>query len=490
MTPLFLVFAGLVLLVLVLLLSPLLRRSSLMQPRLDFDLAVYRDQLAEIDRDRERGVLDAAQAESVRTEIHRRLLVAEDAEKRSTVAAEEALLPVKSWTRLAVACVIAIAIPTATLGIYNYLGAPNLPGQPIASRQSSPDFKMTAMAERLKARLVSNPNIDGFTLLGRTYRNLGRYDEAIAAFQQAINMGGASAEVYSAMGEALTMVEDGGIGPEARAAFLQAYKLDPSDFAARFYLGLSQAQISRFKEAIAIWRDLEKDAPPDAGWRPMVDAQIAQAAKDGNLDPASVPPQPPVAGGAPPVNLAAIDQKVAALDKSSPEIPATAESKDQMIRAMVARLAARLQEAPDDLDGWLRLAKSYKVLGDLPKAREAASRAAKLSPQSPDVKNMLADLGGVPPQGLAAVDQKVAAMDPSSPEIPATAEGKDQMIHAMVARLAARMEQTPDDLEGWLRLAKSYQVLGDLPKAHEAAARAAKLSPESADVKNMLKDLQ
>lgn len=424
---LLLVFLGLLLVVLTLLVGPLLRRTRPAWPRLDFDVMVYRDQLAEVDLDRQRGVLDASQADAARTEIHRRLLAAEDAEPPPAEGPEASRVAVNRWMRLIAACIIVIAVPVGAFVLYGRLGAPTLPSAPFEARKDSPEFKASILVERLVEELKKHPEPKGYVLLGGSLRSLGRYDDSVEAFRQAVQLGAADAETLSSLGEAIVMANNGAVGPEARATFLQALKAEPRDPRSRFYLGQSKAQIGKGREAVAIWRDLEQESDPDAPWLPMLRKNIEETATQGKFDAASVPPQPPQQDGVAPLAAAS---------------PSAVRDKEQMIRSMVARLASKMEDNPNDMEGWLRLAKSYRVLGELDKARNAANRAVALDPKSVSAKMALADV------------QLTAATDPA--HLP------DEVVTTLRAVL---------DLEPGNSIALFYVGQGEAQVGHAAKAR-------------------
>ena len=145
-----------------------------------------------------------------------------------------------------------------------------------------------------------------------------------------------------------------------------------------------------------------------------------------------------------------------------------------MIQSMVDRLAARLKQDGSDLDGWVRLVRSYKVLGEPEKARAAAADArqalagdpTKLQQLDAALKSLDADNAAtaVPAPGPTAAQVVAAADQPP--------EQQAAMIQSMVDRLAARLKQDGSDLDGWVRLARSYKVLGEPEKARAAAADA------------------
>ncbi|HVI53226.1 MAG TPA: c-type cytochrome biogenesis protein CcmI [Candidatus Sulfotelmatobacter sp.] len=422
-----LVLAALTVAVLALILVPLLRRQTGAAQRLGYDVAVYRDQLAEVERDVERGVLTFQQAEGVKAEVQRRMLSAAEAD-RDEQAASARSMETGRRLRLAAALLILVLVPGGTLYLYGVLGAPELPAQPFAERQNSPLFKMTAMVEKLMLQLQQSPDPKGYAILGGSLRQLGRMDEAVSAYRKSIELGAGGPEIYSSLGEAVVLANRGGVGPDARQAFLQALAQDAKDPRARFYLGLSKAQIGKADEAIAIWRDLQNDTPADAPWRGMLEQQISRVAADAKIDPASIAPKAPT-----------IEGTAAVAADAKPSLGP--DGQNDMIQRMVAGLAAKMEKSPGDADGWIKLSRSYRVLNQFDKAKEAAQKAVALRPKDADPLLTLADA------------QLAAA---SGDKLPAD----------FLATMGKVMELSPDNGD-----ALYYVGAGELQAGHPAKAR-------------------
>lgn len=399
---LWVIFAVLALATAALLVTPLLRRTRDPLARSAFDLQVYRQQLAELERDQERGVLPPDQAEAARTEIHRRILAAEEQ--------DGAVVP-KSRLRVPLAVLLGLGVPLVAGLIYADLGSPKLPGRPFAARQADPAFKMATLLDQLAARLQAQPDGEGYRRLGQGYMSLQRYQEAADAFKQAQALGIEDPEMSAAWGESVTLGQGGMVVPEARQLFLQALSEDPQNPSARFYIGLGYAEIGEYKKAVAIWRDLENDSAEDAPWLATLRQHIAQAAKKGGFDEASVEPAAPeIPAGA----GAKSGGQAAAIANLPPE------QRAATIRSMVDGLAAKLKDKPDDFDGWMRLALSYKVLGEPDKAKDAANHAIKLKPKAVEPRLALAQiqLGDAPedhlPGDFLATLHQVLTIDPDN----------------------------------------------------------------------------
>ncbi len=363
-----------------LLLWPLLRRPAAVAPRQAYDLRVYQDQLAEIAREAAEGSLDAEQAVAARAEIDRRLLATAEAPGGS--AEPRVIDRAVTWS---VAVALCFAIPLAATGLYLLLGKPGLPSMPFAGRpaleapvQRAGGPNMEALTAGLEARLAEDPdNRDGWLLLGRSYAQLEQFDAAAEAYRRAIAQGFDDAEVQSSLGEMLTVQTGGTIGPAARNAFAAALELDPQDPRARYYAGLALAQDGRAQAAIDIWLGLLRQSTAEAPWRPVVARQIQEAAASLGIEAPELPVAPdpvapdPVGGGA--LQGGAQPGPDAADVEAAGQM--SAEDRAAFIRTMVARLAERLEQEPDDFQGWLRLARAYGVLGEAAQAEDALSRA-------------------------------------------------------------------------------------------------------------------
>lgn len=272
------------------LLYPLLRPLPAAESatRADYDLAVYRAQLAEVETDAERGVIGEAQAKDVRVEIQRRML---DATSLSGAPAAD-----NRATRRTAAIVLALVLPLGAGLLYASYGNPELPDRPYSWRlEHDPAVILAHAAEDMERELAAKPSARGYERLAELYMKQQDYQRAAAALKHAILGGANDATDWAALGEVFVLDSGGAVGPEALAAFARALALDAREPRARFYAGLAEAQIGNLKGAVAIWRDLEKDSKDDAPWLEPLHRQIAETAKLGKFDAAAVPPAPPSA---------------------------------------------------------------------------------------------------------------------------------------------------------------------------------------------------
>lgn len=309
------------------------------------EATVYKDQLAEIERDAAAGTIGPAEAEAARVEISRRLLAAED-DRRDQPSSRANL-----GLRRASAVAALAGLPVVAVTFYLAIGSPLLGDFPLASRTRAPDANQPIenMVAQVEAHLEKNPTDGrGWTVLAPVLARLGRFDDAVRAYRNAIAYAGDSAERRSDLGEALAGAAGGVVTAEAKAEFERAVAQNADELKANYFLGLAAEQDGRHADAAAIWQGMLAKAPADAPWRPLLQQALARVA--------------PLAPALP------NDAMAATKDMSD-------EDRGAMIRGMVDRLATRLKQNGDDVEGWLRLVRAYMVMGDRDKALGALGEA-------------------------------------------------------------------------------------------------------------------
>jgi cytochrome c-type biogenesis protein CcmH len=329
---------------------------------------IYRDQLRELESEAALGRIPATEAASARAEIARRLIAAE------SDAAAERPMPGNLGARRAAALVALTAIPILSLGLYAMLGNPGLAGQPLAARLSAPaaDSDLASLVARVEDHLAKTPEDGrGWEVIAPVYLRLERPADAVRAYRNAVRLLGSTATRQNGLGQALFMESGGIVTQEAREAFAAATAADPAAPEPKFFLGLAAEQDGRPAEAAAIWRALLAGTTADSAWHRMLEASLAR------VEPALAESGPSAEQVAEAVDLPAAD-------------------RDAMIEGMVAGLADRLKREPGDVDGWLRLIRSYAVLGRRAEAAEAAAAAlasANDAAQKARIEALMAELG-------------------------------------------------------------------------------------------------
>jgi cytochrome c-type biogenesis protein CcmH len=339
------IFAALTGIAVLAVLWPLARRPRETSP-IAHDVAFYRAQLDEIARDGGEAGLSHDEAEAAKAEAARRLIAASERADRKPLETSRLAMRIT-------ATVVLIFIPLITLGLYDRLGHPDWPDAPLQARLDAPldHMDINVAVARVEAHLAQHPDdARGYEVLIPIYIRLGRFDDAVRMAQTALERLGTTPQRLVVLGETLMAGARGEVTDAAAEAFTKAEALDNPPPEALFYLGLAAAQKGDFAKAREIWQKLLDTAPQDAPWRKDLTARIAALSE---ARPDNVPP-----GG----------ETIAALPEAQ---------REQAIRGMVARLAQRLAENGQDLDGWLRLMRSYVMLKDVDKARAALDSARK-----------------------------------------------------------------------------------------------------------------
>ena len=400
------------------------------------EVAVYRDQLEELERDLAAGLIRKMEANAARLEISRRLLAAD------AVQVEMKENPFVS--RLHRRTITFFALLLLTLGtgsLYLWLGSPELGSQTISAQRSATDRQASIedLVLKVERHLQSNPKDGrGWEILAPVYMQFGRYTDSANAWRNTLLLLGENAERQAYLGEALFAEANGVVTDEANNAFLRAVTLDKTIVSARYYLGIAAEQDGNREKAAGIWRNLLADAPADAHWADDVRTAIARV----ETNPATSSPGPSVA-------------QVASAATLSPDQQST------MIRGMVDGLAARLKQDGSDLEGWVRLVRSYKILGEPDQARAAIRDAQQVFADDLAKREKL-DLALKELE--SSTISAIAAFAPRGhPE--AAPQQHDGEARAMVAKLAERMRNDPSDADGWIMLTRSYIALGQNEKA-------------------------
>jgi cytochrome c-type biogenesis protein CcmH len=341
------------------------------------DLQVYRDQLAEVQRDLARGVISAPEAERVTTEVSRRLLEADRKARATTRPVSDA--------GAAPALLVTVVVLAGAFGLYQWLGAPGYPDLPLQERlanadevyrtrpsqdaveaQTPPppatdtvDPAFLDLMTKLRAALAERPDDQqGLALLARNEAALGDFVAARVAQAQLIALKGdaATAEDHAALAQYLVAAAGGYVSPEAEQALVATLELDPANGFARYYSGLMFAQVGRPDRTFALWEPLLREGPEDAPWIEPVRSALQDIADRAGIKYQAEQKGPDAAAMA------------AAADMSP-------EDRQAMIAGMVGQLETRLTDEGGPIEDWTKLITSLGVLGETDRARAAYARA-------------------------------------------------------------------------------------------------------------------
>lgn len=315
-----------------------LSRHSAVRGQADPNVQFYRDQIAEIERDRDRGVLLPTEAEAAKAEAGRRLLRATGLEDTASAAVGEPALR----RRRAVSTLALSVVPILAIAVYGAYGSPHIFDRPVATapQQQAQTQDLATAVSQIETHLAQHPQDGrGWEVLAPVYIRMGRVDDAVKAYESALRILGEDADRLSNYGEAMVLAKNGLISTEAQAAFEKAVKLDAGAPKARFYLAQAAEQDGQVEKAKAAYTDLLSISPADAPWVPLVREQLTRLGV-----PQPAPSEAPQVGAAD-------------------------------IQRMVSGLAERLESQGGSAEEWARLMRSYAVLGQRDKAEAAARRA-------------------------------------------------------------------------------------------------------------------
>ncbi len=315
----------------------------------------YRAQLAEIERDVERGQLPPEEAASARAEAARRLIAV------SPVAAPAA--PTGAlWRRRAAAAAIFVIVPAISLALYARIGQPDMPDAPLALRKANPNDPagLDAAVAKVEAHLMHAPDDRrGWEVLAPVYMRMGRFPDAAGAYRRLLGLGDDTPQVRANYGEALVAMSDGVVTADARAEFERAPDLPM----AKFYSAMALEQDGKKDDALAVYKALAPQATGREPW--MVGLHRRLAALTGGEAPAAVP-------------------------EAQADFP---PEQRKMIEGMVQGLADRLSKQGGSAEEWARLIRAYSVLHEPDKARDALASARKALGANADIDTLAHELG-------------------------------------------------------------------------------------------------
>lgn len=383
--------ALLTLLVVAWLIRPLLRKSTgngISSEKLN--AAIHRDQLQALEGDLARGVISQQDFETTREELQLRLL--DDTESFEEDSGDKTP---GFWTAPRTAAVIGVSLPVLALGIYLQLGAPAAINPPVASVNAE-DQQITQMIDTLAAKLQANPdNPQGWAMMARSYKVVGRFEEAKQAFERAGDYVKTHPDMMVDYAELLGIMAGNYFVGQPQQMVEEALRLNPEHPMGLMIAGVAAYQSTDYPGAVTRWEKLLSLLPPDSPDAQQIQANIADARGKAGLPAGESNLLPPVPAAA------------------------AAGMAPEMVNQMVDRLAARLKDNPDDLAGWTRLARAYKVQGRLDEAANAYARTGKLLDSDPDLLTQYADTLAMRASNLQGkpteLVNKALAIDPKHP---------------------------------------------------------------------------
>jgi cytochrome c-type biogenesis protein CcmH len=335
----------------------------------EHDIAVYKDQLEELDAEEKRGAISQDDAAQARIEIARRLLAAE--EKRDSGKTSTRLSQRRVFGTRILAAVAIVFIPGLSLLMYTSLGSPTIEAQPLAARlqaikeaetaSSEQDKQLVQLVARAESHLKENPQDGkGWDVLAPVYFRLGQGPKSADAYRNAIRLLGENAQRLSGLGEVLSAMAGGVVTVDADAFFKRAVALEPSNGRALYYLGLGNAQAGRTDTAARQWNAIVNNETIDGSWRVAAAQSMARLARENTL----ALPGPD-------------EQAIKDAEQMSED------DRQAMIAGMVEQLDSRLESNVGTVEEWQRLIRARMVLGQESEAVAALERATSAFASDP-----------------------------------------------------------------------------------------------------------
>ncbi|WP_434051622.1 MAG: c-type cytochrome biogenesis protein CcmI [Roseibium sp.] len=441
---------------------PFLRKTEIERDETDAALSIYRDQADEIRRDLATGLISRSEFDAAQREIEVRALKA----ARNSVGG----MSVTRRSPLTATVVVAALVAGSAAG-YAWLGTAGAEDRPLAARktealvQKAQAGDIGSRIELLVETVKEHPDsFEDWWLLARSYAATGDNASAADAYRRAAELSENDPGVLSAYAEAMTLA-NGNKVPQAAKILFQQIRAETGDPRARYYLALAKAQAQDFDGALRDWAALAAESDPNAPWMPLVRRDIVNMARFTESDVSKYLP----------------DASRAELNKAAGK---QADADQFALLRRAAALDKQLEDDPSDYKGWQELAQIRAALGDARKARAAVDAARDRFSAAPFILSKLdataADLG------LDLIPGTEAVNGPSQEDITAvqslSADEQAELIEGMVAGLAAKLDDNPDNPDGWVMLVRSYSHLGETGKAADALARASAHYSDNPDV--------
>jgi len=245
----------------------------------ELNLNLFREALVELERDLEAGTIAQDQYEISRKELESRLL--EEVGHETEMPAQA----VAGSGRVS-AIVVALLIPVFAIGMYVYQGTPQAINPEQMSRQSAADTqspegmtaRIQAMVATLADKLKKNPDdAAGWTMLGRSYIVLERFEDARAALEKAASLNQNDPQLLADLADSLAMTSGESLRGKPQELILRALALDPNNQKALWLAGTAAYEQSDYPQALKYWRKLYKMLPEGSETAQTMAGNIAEA---------------------------------------------------------------------------------------------------------------------------------------------------------------------------------------------------------------------
>jgi cytochrome c-type biogenesis protein CcmH len=324
---------------------------------------IYRNQLQELAREEADGLIGAAEAKSARLEIERRL---------AATLRGATNTPARATHPRSLAIAGALIMVGSSLGIYTMLGRPDLSPSPVAQQQPEVPTGVAEMIARLELDLAKAPDdVEKWRTLAWAQSRVLRFSDSAKNYEKALALSPNDAEIKTSLAEALTQADGKQVPERARLLFAEALMANNKNTLAAYYLGIADEQAGNFEAALTRWRELAKADGLQPTNRDVIRKHLIAMGAKTNQD---------------------VKASLEQLDKGmAPAAPLDSGDMAQ-IDGMIAGLAQKLADNPDNLDGWKMLIRSLQVRQGPAAAREALMQAEKVYKDQVEAKAALKQL--------------------------------------------------------------------------------------------------
>ena len=249
--------------------------------RREANIAVYRDQLSELEADLRNGIVGEDQYAQDRDEIERRLL--EDTAGASSKKTKAAAMNGRNTAYL-----LGFSIPVVAIVFYLVVGQPNLienpaaVGPPPPATASGPmersQEQIEANVAKLAKKLESNPNdAQGWTMLARSYSSMEKFGEAAGAYAKATDLTPKDADLWAEYAFATAMASGRSLQGKPVELINHALQVDPENAKALQLAGSAAFEAKDYKKAIDYWQRVLKKVPADSEVGKAITERINEA---------------------------------------------------------------------------------------------------------------------------------------------------------------------------------------------------------------------
>jgi cytochrome c-type biogenesis protein CcmH len=266
----------LLVLVLLLVLRPFLFPTKVQATsRRQMNAAIYREELDKLEVERNTGLITEADYEIAHAEMRQRLF--------QDTTEEDDLATLGSTKKTAIGiCVFIVVISS---GLYFSFGDVYR----VAQKNSETPMNQEGvekMVTEFAAKMEKDPsNLQGWVMLARSYRILGRNQDAVKAYERAGSFVDSDPQLLADYADTLAANANGNFAGKPLSLINQALKLDPNNLMALWLSGTAAFNANNYRSAVQTWEKLALQLPPNSEEMKMIEGSIAEARSKGGLAP-------------------------------------------------------------------------------------------------------------------------------------------------------------------------------------------------------------